>query len=77
MSFIDDREKIIDFFNMSKNEFLFMYSYLTEVEYDETIKDVLNLCGYHIDEFDEYVDGTDVKNAILYDMMIDWLKRKF
>lgn len=34
--FIDDGEKMRDFFHLSKEEFLESYSYLTEEEYDET-----------------------------------------
>ncbi len=35
-NFIDDKEKMKDFKNLSKNEFLKSYSYLTEEEYDNT-----------------------------------------
>ena len=34
--FTDDEEKMIDFKLLSKTEFLFSYSYLTEEEYDLT-----------------------------------------
>ncbi len=34
--FIDDKEKMRDFVELSKNEFLNSYSYLTEEEYDNT-----------------------------------------
>ena len=34
--FCDDAEKMIDFVNLSKREFLSSYSYLTEVEYNLT-----------------------------------------
>ena len=36
MNFIDDREKMWDFFAISKDEFLMSYSYLTEEEYEAT-----------------------------------------
>ena len=36
MSFIDDKEKMFDFKKLSKEDFLFSYSYLTEEEYDAT-----------------------------------------
>jgi len=39
-SFIDDKEKILDFFEMNKEDFLESYSYLTEEEYDLTMEDV-------------------------------------
>lgn len=34
--FINDEEKMSDFFYLSKKEFLSSYSYLTEEEYDNT-----------------------------------------
>ena len=44
MSFIDDKEKMIDFYAITKDEFLQSYSYLTEEEYDETMnKEILNI----------------------------------
>tara|TARA_R110002020_G_scaffold438919_1_gene649394 strand:+ start:828 stop:1094 length:267 start_codon:yes stop_codon:yes gene_type:complete len=41
-SFIDDKEKMIDFYILSKQEFLQSYSYLTELEYDLTAKEQTN-----------------------------------
>lgn len=38
MDFIDDKEKMKDFFAMSKDSFLSSYSYLSEEEYDATVK---------------------------------------
>lgn len=38
-SFIDDREKMQDFLTLTKEEFLEFYSYLTEHEYELTLKD--------------------------------------
>lgn len=37
MDFIDDKEKMNDLFNLSRNDFLKMYSYLKEEEYDNTL----------------------------------------
>ena len=37
-SFIDDGDKLVDFFKLSKEEFLKSYSYLTEEEYDATLE---------------------------------------
>ena len=34
--FVDDEEKMKDFFELTKEEFLESYSYLTEEEYDAT-----------------------------------------
>ena len=36
--FADDKEKMVDFKNLTKEEFLFSYSYLTEEEYDLTVE---------------------------------------
>lgn len=35
-NFISDDEKMLDFINLPKDEFLQSYSYLTEEEYDAT-----------------------------------------
>lgn len=37
-NFIDDKEKMEDFYMLTKEEFLFSYSYLTEEEYDNMAK---------------------------------------
>lgn len=37
-SFVDDEEKMRDFFKLSREEFLKSYSYLTEEEYDATLE---------------------------------------
>ena len=39
--FINDWEKMIDFFQLTRSEFLKSYSYLHEMEYDATAKRVL------------------------------------
>lgn len=39
-SFADDEEKMVDFLQMPKWEFLTSYSYLSEKDYDETVKEV-------------------------------------
>lgn len=36
--FLDDEEKMADFMKLSKEEFLKTYSYLSEEEYDATVK---------------------------------------
>ena len=40
VSFIDDKEKMKDFYILSKEEFLKSYSYLNEIEYDLTKSEV-------------------------------------
>lgn len=37
-NFIDDEEKMKDFYELTKEEFLLSYSYLTEEEYDNTAR---------------------------------------
>ena len=39
-SFIDDKEKMRDFYILSKKDFLKSYSYLTELEYDLTVEEL-------------------------------------
>ncbi len=39
-SFTDDKEKMKDFYILSKKEFLKSYSYLTELEYNLTVLEV-------------------------------------
>lgn len=41
-NFLDDKEKMRDFYELTKEEFLSSYSYLTEEEYDNTAKLVNN-----------------------------------
>lgn len=38
MDFIDDKDKMQDYFELTKDEFLKSYSYLTEDDYDATTK---------------------------------------
>jgi len=61
ISFIDDEEKYIDFLNLSKEEFLKMYSYVTEEEYNNTMIDWVN------DTLERYTD----------DEIGDWGKEDF
>ena len=42
-SFTDDKEKMIDFYILTKKEFLKSYSYITEREYDLPKKEVFNV----------------------------------
>ena len=81
--FIDDKEKMVDFVALTKEEFLETYSYLTEEEYDETanlLKDKVNIWykeNYNFDELaDELKEFTflDLLNALkagdnIYDLL--------
>lgn len=61
ISFIDDEEKYIDFLTLDKEEFLKMYSYVTEEEYNNTMIDWVN------DTLELYTD----------DEVGDWGKEEF
>ena len=41
ISFIDDADKLRDFFQLSKDEFLSSYSYLTEEDYEATREEII------------------------------------
>lgn len=47
-SFENDTEKMIDFWNLSKDEFLASYSYLSEAEYDATAEKVHKLADFSV-----------------------------
>lgn len=58
MSFIEDKEKIRDLFELSKNEFLKSYSYITEEEYQATIDDLWEDFSYiNIDENENILEN--------------------
>lgn len=57
MNFIDDKEKMKDLFKLSRNDFLKMYSYLTEEEYENTIDKLWEELGnVLVDETGVYID---------------------
>lgn len=57
MNFIDDKEKMKDLFELSKNDFLKMYSYLKEEEYENTIDKLWEeLEDVLVDETGVYID---------------------
>lgn len=79
MSFINDQEKMIDFFTTTKDTFLSFYSYLTENEYEETKKEVLSRSGYWNAEAlseDKDVEGIDIAKIVQSIMMTEWLLNK-
>lgn len=58
MGFIDEEEKIRDLFELSKNEFLKSYSYITEEEYQATIDDLWEDFSYiNIDENENILEN--------------------
>lgn len=57
MNFIDDKEKMKDLFELSRNDFLKMYSYLKEEEYENTIDKLWEKLGdVLVDETGVYID---------------------
>ena len=58
-NFIDDSEKMKDFVKLTKEEFLKSYSYLTEEEYDETARILLDKCleNYQIIQFKDMCES--------------------
>ena len=79
MSFINDQEKMVDFFTITKEVFLNFYSYLTEEEYEETKKDVLTRSGYWNAEAlseDGDINGIEIGKIIQSIMMTEWLLNK-
>ena len=79
MSFISDYEKMVDFFAITKKEFLESYSYITEKEYEETKKDVLLKSGYTNAESvldDKSVEGIEIGKIIQSIMVTEWLNNK-
>lgn len=76
MSFIDDQEKMVDFFTVGKCTFLNFYSYITEEEYEATKKDVLMRSGYWNEEAlaeDEEINGVEIGKIVQSIMMTEWL----
>lgn len=59
-SFLRDKEKMEDFYKLSREDFLHSYSYLTEDEYDETLK-IFNKLKEEIKEYDIEKEKLDKK----------------
>lgn len=79
MSFINDQEKMIDFFTITKEEFIESYSYITDDEYEATKQDVLNRSGYWNAKAlieDEDIDGIVIGRIVQSIMMTEWLNNK-
>ena len=75
-SFIDDQEKMIDFFLISRDEFLRFYPYLTKEDYDATVRDVIDKSEYwHSRWYDENpnMDGRALRDIALGIMLVNWL----
>lgn len=79
ISFANEYEKMIDFFIMSREEFLRFYGYLTEDDYTETVHDIINTIEYwHKDWYeDNYdMDGRNLKDIVYGMLVTDWINNR-
>lgn len=79
MSFINDQEKMVDFFTLPKEEFFKFYSYILEDEYDDTRREVIEKSGYwNADSIieDEGIDGVVIGRIVQSIMMTEWLNNR-
>lgn len=64
--FTDDKEKMRDFAELTKDEFLRSYSYLTEEEYDATqIIRLSNLLCECVNYIEEVINDSEESNRVL------------
>lgn len=75
-SFMNEQDKMIDFFTTTKENFLQFYSDVTEEEYEITKQDVLNRSGYWNSEYADIEDGEIVGKIVQSIMMIEWLNKR-
>lgn len=76
MDFMTDQEKMVDFFILSKKEFLASYSYLTDEAYDATVKEVIKASGCQNPDACKDFDGKYLRDIVLGCMMKDWLCKR-
>lgn len=57
IDFTTDAEKMYDFFELTKEEFLQSYSYLNEAEYDLTAEKVNNMTAEEIQQLKAKIAG--------------------
>lgn len=79
-SFIDDKEKMVDFSMVARDRFLRLYPYISEKDYDETIRDMIKRTNLdnkkdYIEEA-ETLEGTEISQIIMSQMMIEWLNKE-
>ena len=77
--FTNDHEKMIDFFILPKDEFLQFYCYLTEKDYDATVKDIIERSGYWNEfwlEDNPDRDGREIKDILFGIMATEWLSER-
>lgn len=75
MDFLKDEEKMIDFFSMSKKDFLNSYSYLYESEYVSTVIKVCNKLGFDYERSTyETIEGNELLTIITSKVAYNFLK---
>ena len=76
LSFINDQEKMVDFFSVNRKDFLEFYSYISKEEYNATIQDVLNRSGYWNADCIEVDDGVIIGKILHSIMLTEWLQNR-
>ena len=76
LSFINDQEKMVDFFSVNRKDFLEFYSYISKEEYNSTIQDVLNRSGYWNADYCEVDDGVIIGKILHSIMLTEWLQNR-
>ena len=78
-SFVDDVEKMIDFFLMDKKDFLEFYSYLTEEDYKATCEDVIKKSDYWNTDWTKNnpdMGGKELRDICFGIMITEWLEKR-
>lgn len=77
MNFLEDRDKMIDFFNMERGMFLESYSYLSESDYTETAKTICEKVKFNNYKYYdcENCEGMELGNIVYAAMMYEWLNK--
>ena len=80
--FIFDKAKMVDFFILSKEQFLASYDYLEDKEYDDTVKEVIDCIDRRVGGYENTRDmlkytkeGIHLRDVVLGLMMSEWLTR--
>lgn len=63
-NFLDDNEKMVDFIQLSREDFLKSYSYLSEADYEQTAEAMENLIEASIEKERNLYDETNVYDII-------------
>lgn len=74
MGFIDDQDKILDFFTISKSRFLKSYLYISESDYADTVRQICNKIKFN--DYDR-LDYTNIEGIWLRDIVASTMAYKF